>query len=33
LNLLERLIVDRHWSHRRFADHYAALLLATFVRE
>ena len=32
LDLLERLIIDRRWSARRFADHYAALLAATFLR-
>lgn len=32
LDLLERLVVDRRWSPRRFADHYGALLHSTFVR-
>lgn len=31
LDLLERLVVDRRWSSRRFAEHYAATLRATFV--
>lgn len=32
LDLLERLITDRRWSTRRFAEHYATLLRSTFVR-
>lgn len=32
LDLLDRLITDRRWSTRRFAEHYATLLRSTFVR-
>jgi AcrR family transcriptional regulator len=31
LDLLDRLLTDRRWSHRRFADQFAALLGSTFV--
>jgi hypothetical protein len=31
-DVIESLIVDRRWSRRRFAEHYAHLLHVTFVR-
>lgn len=30
LDILERLTVDRHWSHKRYADHMALTLRSTF---
>lgn len=31
LDLLERLLADRHWSRQRLAEHLALLLVSTFV--
>jgi AcrR family transcriptional regulator len=33
LDMLERLLTDRRWSRKRFGQHLAALLKATFVQE
>jgi AcrR family transcriptional regulator len=33
LDLVEMLLVDRHWSRRRFIEHFTALLRATFVAD
>lgn len=32
-DMIEKLVVDREWSARRFATHFGALLRATFTRE
>lgn len=30
-DILDRLLAERHWSRKRFAEHYALLLTSTFV--
>lgn len=32
LDILERLTIDRRWSHKRYADHTALMLRSTFVK-